>query len=419
MPNKAPARASQAGSRRLSTRSSIMGGPEMPRMFRTRRQSIHESGSGTKAGVLSKQIKRQFYGLEDAETEIKEFWNNHSGGLISFTTVLLYYVIGLIYYQAQEGWDTITTLYFQTVTLTTVGYGDYAPTTTHARVFTIFYIFAGIIIEARIISSFGQSILDYAEKQAKQHSKENIAMSHHSTSFYLKKMMGPLMAIWIVLFLGALFYHKNEGWDFSTALYFAVVTTTTVGYGDTGLTKESSRLFAIFYILSSCVIVALSLGNLATITLEMKNDKKRTELHSRKLDFNFIRELDTGDNGIDKLSFLVSMLVQLELVDKDRDVKPWLEKFDQLDKSKKGVIDFDEAIADLEAEEQARIAEFNKHLHEVQDADNVLGAFMHRWEGGGVAPQPAPQVAMDEERGIEMGTVSEEYEMNNPMRAPL
>jgi len=402
----------------------------MPRMFRSRRQSIHE---GDSSGV--KQIKRQFYGLEDAETILNEFWKNHSGGIISFITVVFYYVVGLIYYQSQEGWDIITTLYFQTVTLTTVGYGDFSPTTKHARIFTIVYIFAGIIIVGRIINDFAQSILDYAEKQSMLHSKESLETSHHPTSFYLKKMMAPITAIWIVLLLGALFYHKNEGWDFSTAFYFAVVTTTTVGYGDTALTKESSRLFAIFYILSSCVIVALSVGNLATIALDMKSDEKRTTLRLRKLDFNFIRELDTGDNGIDRLDFLVAMLVQLELVDKDRDVKPWLEKFDQLDKNKSGVIDFDEAIADLEREEQARIAVLSEVLHAAQESD-ALSSFMHRWDGsasasasasgsGGSAP-PSPSAASvpvreDAERGLGGGRASDTYEieMTNPMRGRL
>jgi voltage-gated potassium channel len=343
----------------------------MLRLPRSRRESIHESVIEGE-GIGSKHIKRQFYGLGDAEGAFTELWNNHSVAVISTLVVVGYYLVGLAYYSSVEGWDAITCLYFQTVTLATVGYGDFYPTTTRGRIFTIFYIFGGIFIVGRIINDFGQSILDYAEKQRKEQKKKKIII-RHSSKHYVKKCVGPVMAILIVLFVGAIFFHKNEEWDFIKALYFCVVTTTTVGYGDTGLTKKSSRVFAIFYILSSCVIVALSLGNLVTIFLERANDQKRNAALSRKLDFQFIRELDTGGSGIDKLSFLVAMLVNQGLVDKERDVNPWLLKFDELDKRSTGVIDFDETVAELEREEQIRLEAINRQLEEALEKENVQG----------------------------------------------
>jgi voltage-gated potassium channel len=44
----------------------------------------------------------------------------------------------------QEGWSIVDALYFSVTTLTTVGLGDLAPTTTVGKLFTVIYIFAGL-----------------------------------------------------------------------------------------------------------------------------------------------------------------------------------------------------------------------------------------------------------------------------------
>ena len=141
---------------------------------------------------------------------------------------------------------------------------------------------------------------------------------------YSAKIMFSLGSIFLCLILGSTFYHINEDCYFSKAFYFCVVTMTTVGYGDTALTKRSSRAFAVFYIISSCVLVTLAIGNLAGVRIQIITERKKLKMLNRKLDFNFIRELDNGESRMDKTTFLVAMLVQQELVDKKKDCDPWL-----------------------------------------------------------------------------------------------
>lgn len=62
--------------------------------------------------------------------------------LLSLTLATL--LIGTIAYHFIEGWSYIDSLYFSTTTLTTVGYGDFSPTTNFSKIFTIFYIITGI-----------------------------------------------------------------------------------------------------------------------------------------------------------------------------------------------------------------------------------------------------------------------------------
>jgi hypothetical protein len=55
-------------------------------------------------------------------------------------------LIGTFAYHWMEGWSYLDSLYFCVVSLATVGYGDYTPTTPVAKVFTMAYLINGIVI---------------------------------------------------------------------------------------------------------------------------------------------------------------------------------------------------------------------------------------------------------------------------------
>lgn len=59
-------------------------------------------------------------------------------------TTIMILLIGTITYHYVEGWSIIDSLYFSVVTLTTIGYGDFAPKTDLGKLFTVLYIIVGI-----------------------------------------------------------------------------------------------------------------------------------------------------------------------------------------------------------------------------------------------------------------------------------
>src|SRR5215213_2920570 len=71
-----------------------------------------------------------------------------------FGLVVLTLAAGTIFYWDVEGWSLLDSFYFSAITLATVGYGDLVPTTPGGKLFTVFYVFAGV----GIILAFVQTV---------------------------------------------------------------------------------------------------------------------------------------------------------------------------------------------------------------------------------------------------------------------
>ena len=66
---------------------------------------------------------------------------------------------GTLFYWRFEDWTIIEALYFCVVTLTTVGYGDLAPTTAGTQIFTIIYILTGFGVLVALLTSVAQQYM--------------------------------------------------------------------------------------------------------------------------------------------------------------------------------------------------------------------------------------------------------------------
>jgi voltage-gated potassium channel Kch len=70
-------------------------------------------------------------------------------------------LFGTLFYVRYEGWSYIDAFYFTIITLTTVGYGDMAPTLPVTKLFTVVYIVFGL----GVFSAFIALIADRSRKQ--------------------------------------------------------------------------------------------------------------------------------------------------------------------------------------------------------------------------------------------------------------
>ena len=61
-----------------------------------------------------------------------------------------------------------------------------------------------------------------------------------------KEFRGLLILVGLILIIGTFFYAHFEHWSMLNALYFCVITLTTVGYGDFTPHNAIGKIFTIF-----------------------------------------------------------------------------------------------------------------------------------------------------------------------------
>ena len=83
----------------------------------------------------------------------------------------------------------------------------------------------------------------------------------------------------IVIAIGSVAYHYLEGWDWLDAIYFSIITLTTIGYGDFSPQTDGGKIFTIFYII---IGIGITLSFINTIYNHYNSVRSNNELLSGK-----------------------------------------------------------------------------------------------------------------------------------------
>jgi voltage-gated potassium channel len=75
---------------------------------------------------------------------IRDAWKSDEAFRTLLALVVSLLLSGTVFFTIVEGWTVLDSFYFSVTTLTTVGFGDPAPTTAAGKIFTIVYIFVGL-----------------------------------------------------------------------------------------------------------------------------------------------------------------------------------------------------------------------------------------------------------------------------------
>ena len=79
----------------------------------------------------------------DTGRSIRDELDQHAYRILAAAALLLIGVATVVYHLVED-WSWVDSIYFSTVAITTVGFGDLAPSTDASKLFTVFYIITGI-----------------------------------------------------------------------------------------------------------------------------------------------------------------------------------------------------------------------------------------------------------------------------------
>uniref|UniRef100_A0A0A1WTQ0 Open rectifier potassium channel protein 1 n=3 Tax=Zeugodacus cucurbitae TaxID=28588 RepID=A0A0A1WTQ0_ZEUCU len=133
-------------------------------------------------------------------------------------------------------WTFYHSFFFAFTVCSTVGYGNIYPTTLAGRLIMIFYSIIGIPVNGILFAGLGDYFGKTFELIYRRYKKFKLTRDKH----YVPPQLGLLTAILIALIPGigifillpALVFTYFEKWSYSISIYFAYVTTTTIGFGD-------------------------------------------------------------------------------------------------------------------------------------------------------------------------------------------
>jgi len=313
----------------------------------------------------------------------------------------------------EEPWSVVDSLYFSMVTMSTVGFGDLAPTRATSKVFTCCYIMVGITAVFVQVAEALSGVVDYCERvvvagvlrlvQCQARSKIAPFSSADSfvptnlrfddgglitfvpppgpVAFWATHLAFPFVVIVTFQFVSAAIFCACEGeLDYWDAFYHCLVTATTVGYGDIKLTTKASRMWAFFHIALSVSWLAALLSEISERKALRRAQLQEVQMLSRQLDIELLKSLDRNGNGVDKLEFVVGMLTELgaELCGQPltwEDVEPFIAQFEAADADHSGRL----SKEDLALMAERRRARFGaKKVQLIESRSRQLDAYLSR-----------------------------------------
>ncbi|XP_027027900.1 potassium channel subfamily K member 10b isoform X2 [Tachysurus fulvidraco] len=132
-------------------------------------------------------------------------------------------------------WDLGSAFFFAGTVITTIGYGNIAPSTEGGKIFCILYAIFGIPLFGFLLAGIGdqlgtmfvKSILK-VEGIFRQRHRQISRTKIRVTSTILFILAGCIVFVTIP----AVIFQHIEGWSTLESIYFVVITLTTVGIGD-------------------------------------------------------------------------------------------------------------------------------------------------------------------------------------------
>lgn len=275
-------------------------------------------------------------------------------------------VLGIIVGTRIEGWTLLTSCYVFVQIVTTIGYGDITVAEPKMKLFMAFYVLVTILLIAGFVSDSVNQLLQGESDTFMKHLKtagdkadgvDDTAMHIFDKAHKSKKWPAVIAALVFAFFVaaGTVFYATQEscscsygatqisgcvearceetggavkGWIDS--FYMAVITLTTVGFGDHSPKSQTGRIFGCFW-------MALGVGAFGNFVAEFSKVFLQAQRKSRMMSSKEVfKTIDTDGSGyLAKSEFREFALLKWGLVEPEQ-LAGIDSLFKQIDKSGDG-----------------------------------------------------------------------------------
>lgn len=260
----------------------------------------------------------------------KDFNLTPSQRTLMLQTILFlsYLLFGALIFSHIQDWHYLDAVYWATVTLFTVGFGDFAPTTNISRALVLPYALVGVISLGLVISSIRSMILERGRRRLDARMEEknrrriirtmtktghdeilrpilgdmNLAggasdpslpqneFDRRRTEFLLMRKIQKQAAIrrkwsaliisgsvWILLWLvgAVIFMHCErpyQQWTYFDSFYFCFVSLITIGYGDRTPHSNAGKAFFVFWSLLALPTMTVLISNAGDTVVKFFRD---------------------------------------------------------------------------------------------------------------------------------------------------
>jgi len=219
---------------------------------------------------------------EDAQTEspwmdaIRANCNmRNAKAVVLLLGFIAYFIAAVAVHMPGEDWGIGDCLYFAVVVVTTVGYGDYLPSTDNMKLVTIVFVHFGlsiVVLALGIIQdivthiSITAAVKKEMGRKGGQNKTNAVGIFDMAAWERKQKRIGVAKAVALYVFFlvaGTLFFAKEmddyqedygmPAGSFShrlvDGLYLSVITITTVGFGDFSPKSDQGKIFSMFFML--------------------------------------------------------------------------------------------------------------------------------------------------------------------------
>lgn len=171
-------------------------------------------------------------------------------------------------------WTFYHAFFFSFTVLSTVGYGNLAPTTNLGRIIMIAYSLIGIPINGILFSGLGDffsnTFTSIYTRYKNYKITNDIRYVPPQLSLFATVCIALVPGIAFSIILPSLMFSYFENWSFATSVYYSYVTMTTIGFGDfvpTFQPQQPHKFGGLFIVYQIFIIVwfIFSLGYLVMI----------------------------------------------------------------------------------------------------------------------------------------------------------